>query len=322
VDYDSNGARVFEIYKNPQGSWTSPRHDAGEYFTLDAGRADFHIFAFGEAIAYKRKTPFNPRAAETWGLPWGSFEPPPPLALALLLAFGLGCVGLVAVRRDCAPGFGEHPALGTLSLVLVVALVVPPLPAHAGGGTNVLYRRWILGDHLGSATVILEANPQQPGSQEGRAERQVVYKPFGAIHQAAGSQGMDTDVFAGHPREPTTDLHYMRSRWQNPTTGTFLSVDPLVGAGGDPRAYLEVRRTNEWAQSDAIAVYSNTGSKGFGRINLLLAIDRGDGHLIAEIDDRGALGWSHPFVDSIQDAVVSALAGRFPGRHIRVDRTR
>jgi hypothetical protein len=111
VDYDSSGARVFEIYKNPQGSFTSPRHYAGEYFTLDAGRADFHIFAFGEAIAYKRKTPFNPRAAETWVLPWGSFEPPPPLAQALLLAFGLGCVGFVVVRRDCAPGWGEHRAL-------------------------------------------------------------------------------------------------------------------------------------------------------------------------------------------------------------------
>ena len=137
---------------------------------------------------------FDERTAELWVLPWAPLEPPSPLTVAL-----------------------------------VVVLVVPPLPARAGGGgTSVLYRRWILSDPLGSATVVLEANPQQPGSREGRAEREVAYAPFGKAHQVAGSQGLDTDVFAGHPREATTGLHYMRARWFDPTTGTFLSVDPVV----------------------------------------------------------------------------------------------
>jgi hypothetical protein len=62
--------------------------------------------------------------------------------------------------------------------------------------------------------------------------------------------------------------------------------------------------------------------RAFGRINLLLAIDREDGHIVVEIDNRDAYGWPEPFVDSIEDAVISALAERFPGRHIEVDRTR
>jgi len=101
----------------------------------------------------------------------------------------------------------------------------------------VVYRRWILGDHLGSATVVLEANPLQPGTQEGRAERETVYSPFGAIHQDEGAEGTDTEVFAGHPREPATNLHYMQARWQNPTTGSFLSVDPVVPNAADPQAF-------------------------------------------------------------------------------------
>ena len=269
VDYDSHGSRIFEMYLNSQGSgWTSPRHYAGEYFTLDAGRADFHIFAFGEQIAYKRKIPFNVRTAETWVLPWFTLEPPPPLAMVLFAALGLACLGLLAVRHEWAPGLRENPGLAAFSLALVVVLVVPPLPARAGGGgTNVLYRRWILGDHLGSATVILKANPLVPTEPQGEVEREVVYAPFGGIHQDEGSQGMDTETFAGHPRDPTTGLHYMRARWQNPTTGSFLSVDPMVGNIARPQSL----NAYSYAEGDPLNLTDPTGlcAAGAGFIDCL-----------------------------------------------------
>jgi len=237
VDYTSGGSRIHENYLSSSSAWT-PRRYAGDYFTLDGGRADFHVFAFGEPIAYKRKVPVTLRTAGAWGFPGLGFEPPPPFALALLAALGLAALGFLATRREWAPGLRENPALASFSLALVVVLVVPPLPARAGGGgTSVLYRRWILGDHLGSATVILEANPLVPTEPQGGVEREVVYAPFGAIHQDEGSQGMDTETFAGHPREPTTGLHYMQARWQNPQTGTFLSVDPVVPDASDPQSY-------------------------------------------------------------------------------------
>jgi RHS repeat-associated protein len=97
-----------------------------------------------------------------------------------------------------------------------------------------LYHRWILTDHLGSASVVLEAHPLEPQRPQGRAERETVHAPFGALHQDEGAAGTDTEVFAGHPREPATGLHYMQARWQNPTTGSFLSVDPVVGDAFDP----------------------------------------------------------------------------------------
>ncbi len=229
--YDSRGSRIREYYLNTSGAWVQRRY-VGEYFTLQPdNRGDFHIFAFGEQIAYKRKAPVTLRtAAGLPALPWADLPLPPPLALAVLAALGLASLGFLAIRSEGAPGLRDQPVLAALSLTLVVVLVLPPLPARAGGGgTTVMYRRWILGDHLRSATVVLD--------DHGQAERETVYAPFGAIHDDEGTESTDTEVFAGHPREPATNLHYMQARWQNPTTGSFLSVDPLVGNAADPQSY-------------------------------------------------------------------------------------
>jgi RHS repeat-associated protein len=229
VDYDASGGRIRDFTHNAQGAVVERRY-AGELFTLEGNRGDFRIYAFGEQIAYKRKTPVTLRTAGTWSVPWGELPVPLPWAVALLAAFGLAGFGVLAVRLEWVPGLREEPGLGSLALVLVVVLVLPPLPARAGGGgTTVIYRRWILSDPLGSATVVLEA--------DGRAERETVYAPFGAIHHDVGAEGTDTETYAGHPREPATGLHYMNARWQSPTTGSFLSVDPLVGAVADLRAH-------------------------------------------------------------------------------------
>jgi RHS repeat-associated protein len=228
VDYDASGFRIREDGMNSQGVWTTRRY-AGELFTLDDTRGDFHIFAFGEPIAYKRKVPVTLRTAGVWALPWIELGPPPPWAVGLFAALGLAGLAFLTIRLEGASGLREHPALRGLALSLAAVLVIPPLPARAGGGgTTVIYRRWILSDHLGSASVVLEA--------DGHVERETVYAAFGAIHQDVGAEGTDTEVFAGHPRESATDLHYMQARWQDPATGSFLSVDPLVASARDPQA--------------------------------------------------------------------------------------
>ena len=81
-------------------------------------------------------------------------------------------------------------------------------------------------------------------------------------------------------------------------------------------------RTREWAQVEIVAAYINTESRGFGRTDLLLALDREDGHLVVKISDRNAYSWSNHFVESLEKALLEALDGRFPGRHIEVDRRR
>ena len=47
-------------------------------------------------------------------------------------------------------------------------------------------------------------------------------------------------IYAGHHREPVSGLDYMKARWCNSETGTFLSVDPLIGDVGDPQAHNEL----------------------------------------------------------------------------------
>jgi RHS repeat-associated protein len=230
VDYDASGVRVRdEGVDAPGGAWHQRRY-ADELFTLDDGRGDFHIFAFGEPIAYKRKAPVTLRTAGIWAVRGIELPVPPPRAVALVVGLGLAALVVLAVGLGWTPGLREDPVPGCLALGLVVLLVVPPLPARAGGGgTTVTYRRWILADPLGSANVILEP--------DGRVERETVYAPFGAIHDDEGAHGTDTEVFAGHPREPATGLHYMQARWQHPGTGSFLSVDPLVASVADPQSF-------------------------------------------------------------------------------------
>jgi RHS repeat-associated protein len=227
VDYDASGFRIRDY--SLSGSSQIQRTFAGEFFTYEATRGDFHIFAFGEKVAYKRKAPVTLRTAGAFALPWPGLDPPPPWALALVAALGLAGLGVASIRLEWAPGLREHPALGSLALALAVVLVLPPLPAQAGGGgTTVIYRRWILSDPLGSANVVLAA--------DGSAERETVYAPFGAIHQDEGAHGTDTEVFAGHPREAATGLHYMLMRWQDPATGSFRSMDPLINSASDPQS--------------------------------------------------------------------------------------
>jgi RHS repeat-associated protein len=43
--------------------------------------------------------------------------------------------------------------------------------------------------------------------------------------------------YAGHRRHDDTGLVYMKARWYDPGSGTFLSVDPVVAGAGDPQAY-------------------------------------------------------------------------------------
>jgi len=60
VDYDASGARIRDFYAN--GSSQTQRSYAGELFSYEATRGDFRIYAFGEPIAYKRKTPVSIRS--------------------------------------------------------------------------------------------------------------------------------------------------------------------------------------------------------------------------------------------------------------------
>ena len=93
----------------------------------------------------------------------------------------------------------------------------------AGGGSWTSEVHWLLSDPLGSGVALFDA--------EGELVRHTRFRPFGGL-DAEVSRADDRHLFAGHPRQAETGLVQMRSRWLDPLSGGFLSVDPFLVPGG------------------------------------------------------------------------------------------
>ena len=96
-----------------------------------------------------------------------------------------------------------------------------------GSASGFAIPRWVLSDRVGSGVVVLDGN--------GARWRHSVYEPFGrlATERASGSL---RHFFGGHPEQPSTGLYFMKARWMDPDSGTFLSIDPLF-VPTDPQSH-------------------------------------------------------------------------------------
>ena len=190
----------------------------------------FHIFAFGEMVGYKRQNPVTLRTASA-----SPFLPnwrAPPWAGWVLLAGGLAGFLVIAARFGVLAVAVQRPALAGSVYVLVLLLAVPPLPAGGGGGGGSTSRRWLVTDHIGNGTVWLDGG--------GERVRHTEFSPFGRVYpgaQVASGAVAAPGIYAGHQREIASGLDYMRARWYDSATGTFLSVDPLVADVEDPQSH-------------------------------------------------------------------------------------
>ena len=96
------------------------------------------------------------------------------------------------------------------------------------GGRRIAMRQggtlsYLLADHLGSTSTVLNAAGGVVGSQK--------YYPFGRTR----SGDVPTDkLFTGHQREGS--LYFMQARFYDPTLGRFLSPDSIVPGYGNPQA--------------------------------------------------------------------------------------
>jgi RHS repeat-associated protein len=94
--------------------------------------------------------------------------------------------------------------------------------------TGLDVRDYVLGDVRGSSSMTIRRN-----TVSGRQEQ--YYSPYGAKRGApvitATSRG-----YIGQTTDATTGLNYLRNRYQDPASGVFISVDPLVQQTGE--AYL------------------------------------------------------------------------------------
>jgi RHS repeat-associated protein len=234
VGYDAGGMRVRD-FRPGEGQ----RIYVGDHATFHRDdvlsstfeSAEFHIFAFGEAIAYKRVEPVALRGeASVAGIPLRLPEPLLPFAVGLLVASSAGGLLVLGLRLRLHEPIARHPALAGSAWTLALLLAIPPLPARSGGGGPGVMRRWLVTDHLGSGSVWLD--------EDGMRVRHTEYAPFGKLSaQVIAGDNVSPWYYAGHRREFWSGLDYMRARWYSPATGTFVGVDPVIGNVLDPQSH-------------------------------------------------------------------------------------
>ena len=105
-------------------------------------------------------------------------------------------------------------------------------------GTTVAVRTpstldWLLGDEHASASTTIDANT-------GTVRRQY-YTPYGdnratTTNGTTGGNLPTNHNYLNQTRDTTTGLNYLNNRYHDASTGTFLSVDPLIAVTG--QAYL------------------------------------------------------------------------------------
>jgi RHS repeat-associated protein len=104
-----------------------------------------------------------------------------------------------------------------------------------GAGTNA---KWILTDERGSVRGVADAT--------GDVEVEMQYDAFGNSDYAPSTTADDPADFLGRYRwagqsyDDHTQLQYNNARWYNPSTGTWMSQDPLGFSAGDSNLYRYV----------------------------------------------------------------------------------
>jgi RHS repeat-associated protein len=96
--------------------------------------------------------------------------------------------------------------------------------AGSGGSTNEEEGKHHLGDHLGSAQVVSDAN--------GNEYERIEYTPYGEVWIEGRLEGSNLDIsyrFTGKERDGETGLYYYGARYLDAKAGRWLSVDPALG---------------------------------------------------------------------------------------------
>ncbi|MGB8861566.1 MAG: RHS repeat-associated core domain-containing protein, partial [Ilumatobacteraceae bacterium] len=120
------------------------------------------------------------------------------------------------------------PGASTLSWTRYYAIAGTTIAYRIGNGAAQPTLTWLAGNNQGSETIAI--------SNGTLTSAQTRYHPYGTIR---GTDQLTTTErgFLGQTEDTRTNLTYLNNRYQDPTTGTFISVDPLVGKTGTPYLY-------------------------------------------------------------------------------------
>ena len=101
---------------------------------------------------------------------------------------------------------------------------------RTGTGSGETGLKWLLVDHLGSTSVVVNA--------DGSFNSMQLYKAWGEVRFASGTLPTDF-TYTGQRSDSYINLLWYGSRWYDPALGRFTSPDsivPGVGEGGNPNA--------------------------------------------------------------------------------------
>jgi RHS repeat-associated protein len=106
---------------------------------------------------------------------------------------------------------------------------VDELFARIGAGED---PQWYLTDRLGSVRQIVDG--------AGTILDEITYDSFGGILSESNPSQGDRFKFTGREFSPELGIYYYRARWYDPSTGRFISQDPIGFSAGDPNLYRYV----------------------------------------------------------------------------------
>lgn len=295
VVYDLSGRRLYE-----RAGSTTRRFIGDEYVHITDGSGErtvrTEVFAFGERVA---SFDVVIGGSGAWTLPPFAYDLPLWIPGIPPLVGLLWCLGL-AVRGGLVTGVARRPGTAVLCSVIITSLVIP-VPMIGGGAPRPMTKLWILSDRIGSGIVEL--------SETGEAVRHTRFKPFGAIDSETVSPNGNAArrrYFAGHPGQEETGLNYMKARWMDPQTGTFLSVDPVVPAYDDPQSL----NAYAYARNNPISAADPTGQAWY----FVDSYVTGDGMSVVTVHTNSAAAagaaWFGPFeVPSLPTSATSGGGG-------------
>ncbi|WP_245749905.1 RHS repeat-associated core domain-containing protein [Marinobacter zhejiangensis] len=102
-------------------------------------------------------------------------------------------------------------------------------------------------DHLGT--------PQELTNAQGHLVWSVTYRAYGNVLKQQVAEIDNPLRFQGQYHDPETGLHYNRHRYYNPTTGRFLTPDP-IGLAGGLNNYQYVPNPTGWVDPLGLKVVS------------------------------------------------------------------
>ncbi|WP_162259427.1 RHS repeat-associated core domain-containing protein [Phycicoccus sp. Soil803] len=150
-------------------------------------------------------------------------------------------------------------------------------------------------DLLGSTRALTDAT--------GTVQATLTYDPYGSTTSATGSS-TNPLKYAGQYQDTDTGLYYMRARYYDPTTASFLSRDPLEATTAQPYGYAAndpINLTDPSGQCPVCPAVAGALWGGFG--NYFSQVMRNPQ---AECDPIGELNWKELGKAALEGAGLAA----------------